>query len=435
MIINKKRIGLSLSGGGYRASAFHLGTLKKLHELGILDKVEVISTISGGSITGAAWCLHEGEYNSFHNEMILKLKNKNVIRFIFRSWVFIRTILFAFILIGGAVYLSFTNWSGFTFPVLILFFYLFLSHQFKIFPVSKVIERAYDDFFYKGKTLKDLKIIPLLAIGSSNLHSGRHFTFSKISMSDSSYGSQGEYNPPIKFNQHDFPVSRAVMASSCVPFAFTPVRINKEFFLNEKDYYKINPVLVDGGVYDNQGIHKLTQEASRYECDIIITSDAGGKFIADKKYPNALALLIRTVDLFMYRIKGIQMIQHVYRNVQMAAKPIAYFSLGWRIQNAIPGFVRNMCEGQVLQEVIDAHGFEKEWIENPKVHVKELTQHLQKRLNYFEIEKKDLTEKQWEMARNTGTNLSALSGEQVEYLIRHAENLTELQVKLYCPKI
>ena len=67
------RIGVSLSGGGYRAAAFHLGTLKKLHELGILQKTDVISTISGGSILGAYYCVYDGEFASFEEEMILAL--------------------------------------------------------------------------------------------------------------------------------------------------------------------------------------------------------------------------------------------------------------------------------------------------------------------------------------------------------------------------
>ncbi|MDB5198765.1 MAG: hypothetical protein JWO92_728 [Chitinophagaceae bacterium] len=50
------RLGLSLSGGGYRA-AFHLGTLKKISELDILEKVDVLSAISGGSITVAYFSL------------------------------------------------------------------------------------------------------------------------------------------------------------------------------------------------------------------------------------------------------------------------------------------------------------------------------------------------------------------------------------------
>ena len=47
------RIGLALSGGGFRASIFHLGVLRRLAEAGWLNKIDVISTVSGGSIVGA----------------------------------------------------------------------------------------------------------------------------------------------------------------------------------------------------------------------------------------------------------------------------------------------------------------------------------------------------------------------------------------------
>ena len=49
-------IGLCLSGGGYRATLFHLGGLRRLNELGILarDDFRTVTSVSGGSIT-AAW--------------------------------------------------------------------------------------------------------------------------------------------------------------------------------------------------------------------------------------------------------------------------------------------------------------------------------------------------------------------------------------------
>src|SRR5262245_42128978 len=44
-------IGLCLSGGGYRAMLFHLGSIWRLYETGMLRKVVRISSVSGGSIT------------------------------------------------------------------------------------------------------------------------------------------------------------------------------------------------------------------------------------------------------------------------------------------------------------------------------------------------------------------------------------------------
>src|SRR5689334_8570728 len=52
-------VGLCLSGGGYRAMLFHVGTLRRLNETGWLKKITRVSSVSGGSIVaatlGKAW--------------------------------------------------------------------------------------------------------------------------------------------------------------------------------------------------------------------------------------------------------------------------------------------------------------------------------------------------------------------------------------------
>src|ERR1700756_3134299 len=45
------------SGGGFRASLFHIGVLARLAELDVLRHVEVLSCVSGGSIIGAHYYL------------------------------------------------------------------------------------------------------------------------------------------------------------------------------------------------------------------------------------------------------------------------------------------------------------------------------------------------------------------------------------------
>src|SRR4051812_45302236 len=52
---------LCLSGGGYRAMLFHVGSLWRLNELGYLPKLARISSVSGGSITAGALGLHWGK--------------------------------------------------------------------------------------------------------------------------------------------------------------------------------------------------------------------------------------------------------------------------------------------------------------------------------------------------------------------------------------
>jgi NTE family protein len=43
-------VGLALSGGGCRASLFHLGSLWRLNELGWLKKINEITSVSGAPL-------------------------------------------------------------------------------------------------------------------------------------------------------------------------------------------------------------------------------------------------------------------------------------------------------------------------------------------------------------------------------------------------
>ncbi|ACK69008.1 hypothetical protein PCC7424_0545 [Gloeothece citriformis PCC 7424] len=63
--IDFEKIALALSGGGYRAAAFHLGVLDFLHYVGLVDHITLLSTVSGGSITGAKFALSLAQGKSF----------------------------------------------------------------------------------------------------------------------------------------------------------------------------------------------------------------------------------------------------------------------------------------------------------------------------------------------------------------------------------
>jgi predicted acylesterase/phospholipase RssA len=65
-----KSIAISLSGGGYRATAFHLGALSYLNHVDyqgttLLQNVKLISTISGGTFTGVSYVLTLAQGNDF----------------------------------------------------------------------------------------------------------------------------------------------------------------------------------------------------------------------------------------------------------------------------------------------------------------------------------------------------------------------------------
>lgn len=428
----KKRVGLALSGGGYRAAAFHLGTLKKLNELGILPQIDVLSTVSGGSITGAYYCLNQSDFPTFEQDLKQKLATKSVIRSVVFSWIFFRALVYFF---GGLIltgYLLVVGWWLLATFIGFLWLFCLFRFQFSIFPVSRQIERAYDSFFYSKATLSDLPDQPVLAIASTNLQTCRPFTFSKKKMEDSFYAYQ---QFPIRFQHQAFPLARAVMASSCVPFAFSPVRIDREYFQKPEHFNQIRPYLVDGGIFDNQGIQKLSQPKSSYECDMIITSDAGNKLPFEGTYTNTFALLLRTVNTFMTRIKNFQMSQHLFDAAKSHHKEIAYLSLGWDVEKCLSGFFDGLKAGRIPTRLIEAHQIPEEWLSDLDIHEEAVLERLQASIGYSHIISEKVADQDKLVARSVSTNLTKLSTKQIDCLMRHAANLTEIQVRLYCPSL
>ena len=432
-MIDGKKIGLALSGGGYRAAAFHLGTLKKLHELKILDKVDVISTNSGGSIIGAFYAMHHRNFQEFE----IKLKKglaTSVIRGIIYSPRFYLSLLVILSSFGIIVWqCTEQNFLVAVIIILLLVIALFVF-QFFFFPITEIKEKVYDKIFFQNKKLSDLPDSPMLAINATNLETGRLWTYSRKKMSDSSYAYPQDGGQPIEFLPDRFPIAKAVASSTCVPFAFPPVRITEEYFKIKSDKERVSPVLVDGGVYDNQGIHKITQANSSYACDIIITSDAGNQLKKHSRYLNTFFLLVRISTIFMERIKNLQFIQNIYLNRDNDHRDISYFSLGWDYDQCIDGFIRNLKQENISEQVIREHQIPKEYYRD-SFDANAIREHMQGKISYSDIISSADDKERIRLAKRVKTNLTALSTPQIESLIKHGSILTEIFVKLYCPML
>src|SRR5712671_6438007 len=95
------KIGLALSGGGSRAIAFHLGCLRALERLGFLDRVTVLSTVSGGSVIGAYFHAHRGDFASFEAKIRVLLTQGLVTRMRRKlfTWLGLKVVA-AFVIVG-----------------------------------------------------------------------------------------------------------------------------------------------------------------------------------------------------------------------------------------------------------------------------------------------------------------------------------------------
>jgi NTE family protein len=177
---------LTLSGGGTRAAAFAYGALRGLaesrlmvegRERRLLDEVDIISAVSGGSFAAAYFGLRgEGIFDDFE-EVFLR---KNVQ--------------------GGLIFemLRPANWP-----------YLLRSDR------SQLAARYYDRKIFRGATFADLKRpgAPEVILNATNLATAGRFSFSM------------PWFGLICSDLDGFPVSQAVTASSAVPIVFPTIRL------------------------------------------------------------------------------------------------------------------------------------------------------------------------------------------------------------------
>lgn len=442
---NGKKIGLALSGGGYRAAAYHIGTLRALRMLGILDRVDVISSISGGSIIAAYYALHKDEFENLDNfAQIFKRKLQEgpfyVVLITLLAYLFLLCLLTC-----GLTWLWHCEIPCSCIKVFAAVVYVgivgcFLFNHNQFFQSSKIVERYYNKHFFENKTLKDLPDTPLLAINATEVVQNQLMTFSKLKVAC------GNNYPQRTIIPDEIPVSLAVMASSAYPL-FSPVVISAEYFADMKTDVE-GPVLIDGGIYDNQGLHKLNEGKSAYGTDFSIVSNAGNAELNAEGMGNVITLLYKVMELLMNRIEKMQMRMALYqpKDPQINKKDdkrCAYVALMWApSERAIDGYLNNIQDSVVPRYVYESNGISEAQAER----LRQKTMTKEERLRCIEIVKEhinwtELCENQsmvmeaWARAKNVGTNLKGLKKSEINALVTLAEWQTTLQVRLHLPHL
>lgn len=234
---------LCLSGGGYRAMVFHLGALIRLNEVGLLQTLKRVSSVSGGSITAGLLGLKWNELR-FSAGVAANLRDLviNPIRGLAERTIDIYSII-----------------GGIFFPGV---------------SISDKIVKAYRKYLFGDATLNDLPAseqTPRFVINATNIQSGALWRFSQPYMGDYLVG---------RVIHPRTPLAVAVAASSAFPPVLSPLVIE----LHDDDFrtdvhaplrkvpFTTEVVLTDGGVYDNLGLETAWK---RYRS--ILVSDGGGK--------------------------------------------------------------------------------------------------------------------------------------------------------------
>jgi NTE family protein len=320
---NNTKLGLALSGGGFRSALFHIGVLARLAEQDLLRKIDVISSVSGGSIIAAYYYLKVKLLLEQHRaedaappgrEDFIRLVSEIEEDFLVgvQKNMFLRTFLDP---VKNARMLAkeFSNTERLA--------ELLTRHFYRpIFQKSDDL-RKQDPILLKDISIRPLQEniasgtrIPFLIINATSLNTGHLWQFTSRSV-----GEQPTIHEPgdaeidffkkfyiaderLTMNQrkvlYNITLGQAVAASCCAPGILEPLEIRN---LYRKGRLPITIRLVDGGLVDNQGLASLYSE----NCTHIICSDASD-ILQSENHPSSqfLNVAMRANDILMDRSRG-----------------------------------------------------------------------------------------------------------------------------------
>jgi len=323
------KMGLALSGGGFRASFYHLGVLARLADEDQLRRVEVLSCVSGGSILGAHYYLEvrallERKADAdVVKEDYIDVVGRVADRFLTGVQRNLRTRVLASPQTSLSVLFGDQTRTK------------YLGELFERELYARVADNHPKD---QPRWLNDLLVhplgeperfhprnhnwrrrakVPVLILNATTLNTGHLWQFTATWMGEP----PAPINPLIDLRERlrrlyygDAPegfqrmrLGHAVAASACVPALFHPLAVSNL-------YEGVRVELVDGGVHDNQGIEGLTDlDREHHACTHVIISDASGQMPdLDKPSGRIPKLLPRLIS-----VEGdVQREQRVLRTVE-----------------------------------------------------------------------------------------------------------------------
>lgn len=216
-------IGLALSGGGFRAAAFHLGVLRGLRAAGRLERVAVVSGVSGGALLAAAWVATGREDLDAFTARMRAFLSRDLKRRLL--WAALR-------------------------PDRLLRLLAQPSYS-----LTEVLAAVLDREVFHGRTLGALSAVrPRLVLNATCVNHGTAWRFTPERIGDWVLSTRD------RDTLGAFKVVRAVAASAAFPGGLSPLVVDgASVFAGHADAPR-EVLLTDGGVDDNLGVSALAHE-------------------------------------------------------------------------------------------------------------------------------------------------------------------------------
>ncbi len=259
-----------MSGGGLRAAVFHFGILARLASENLLEDIDFISTVSGGSLgMGLIFANSEGRFPSSEEylQTTLPRLKQTLTTIDLRRRFILKT---------------------FTSP-------------------RRMCRRRANDFaqllekhWKINFNLDQLPDKPRWIINATCHQTGSNWRFMKKRMGDTKFGYVFD---PV------FLISNAIAASAALPgfvgpYVLNTRNLNWQKYINGDETKQIEPEfkkihLFDGALYDNLGIEALMKRP-KSEINFLIVSNAGIK-LSKQKYGFGLNCYLRIKDILQSR--------------------------------------------------------------------------------------------------------------------------------------
>ena len=333
------KVGLGLSGGGFRASLFHIGVLAKLAELDVLRHIEVFSCVSGGSIIGAHLYLElrklfkEKEDEEITRDDYIDMVQRISEQFLAGVQRNIRTRVAAeFTTNLKMIFLpnySRTERAGELYEEEL---YARIDdgegHQPRWLNDLYIHPKGEDpDFAPKHDNWRRAAKVPMLILNATTLNTGHNWQFTASWMGeppvaintrvDGNYRLRRMYYKDAPDTHQQIRLGHAVAASACVPGLFEPIVLDKL-------YEDVTVRLVDGGVHDNQGVMGLLEQ----DCTVIVVSDASGQMESqDDPSRGLIGVPLRSNSILMARVREAEYRELEARRRSSLVRKLVYLHL------------------------------------------------------------------------------------------------------------
>jgi predicted acylesterase/phospholipase RssA len=279
-----KRIGLALSGGGFRATLYHLGLVRFLRDADILHQVTHITSVSGGSIMAAHLALNWDRYNGSSNEFDQAASQLlDFIRMDVRNRI-LRRIPLGLLARWPRRLLGLSN---------------------RQMTRTGLLERQYEKHLYGDKSLFELPESPELHILATNLSEGCLCSFSRDGLWMMKQKAGNSQIERIRVGLMTVPM--AVAASSAFPGFFPPLKLTgREVGTRGGEFGQ--QAYTDGGVFDNLGVRMFRwltpMLTGDKELDGVLVSDVGQAFEVqvNRRAGGLIRTAVRATDILMDRV-------------------------------------------------------------------------------------------------------------------------------------